>query len=133
MMAFGHANQVRQYFIDMGYQPINQQTAADFLVAVTDLNGHTVHGDVDPQGVPRTASDFEKYFRESEAGRVNREEFMGRSEIVAYKDNALAEHARHVRKEGPYMVSIPMQVRAVMVRRVQIMKGDFTVQGIQAP
>jgi ATP-binding cassette subfamily G (WHITE) protein 2 (SNQ2) len=56
----------------MGYQPVNRQTTADFLVAVTDPNGRTVRGDVDPQGVPRTASDFEKYFRESEAGRVRR-------------------------------------------------------------
>ena len=30
---FGPANQARQYFIDMGYEPANRQTTADFLVA----------------------------------------------------------------------------------------------------
>ena len=32
---FGPANQARQYFIDMGYEPANRQTTADFLVAGT--------------------------------------------------------------------------------------------------
>ena len=29
----GPANRARQYFIDMGYEPANRQTTADFLVA----------------------------------------------------------------------------------------------------
>ncbi|KAG6840031.1 hypothetical protein H0H93_004828, partial [Arthromyces matolae] len=39
MAYFGPAAQARQYFIDMGYEPANRQTTADFLVAVTDPNG----------------------------------------------------------------------------------------------
>ena len=33
MVYFGSANSARQYFIDMGYEPANRQTTADFLVA----------------------------------------------------------------------------------------------------
>lgn len=33
MVYFGSANTARQYFIDMGYEPANRQTTADFLVA----------------------------------------------------------------------------------------------------
>ena len=33
---FGAAEDARQYFIDMGWEPANRQTTADFLVAVTD-------------------------------------------------------------------------------------------------
>lgn len=33
MAYFGPANQARQYFIDMGYEPAHRQTTADFLVA----------------------------------------------------------------------------------------------------
>ena len=29
----GPAHEARQYFIDMGYEPANRQTTADFLVA----------------------------------------------------------------------------------------------------
>ena len=33
MVYFGRASEARQYFIDMGYEPKNRQTTADFLVA----------------------------------------------------------------------------------------------------
>jgi ATP-binding cassette subfamily G (WHITE) protein 2 (SNQ2) len=33
MAYFGRADQARQYFIDLGYEPANRQTTADFLVA----------------------------------------------------------------------------------------------------
>jgi len=33
MAYFGPANAARQYFIDMGYEPHNRQTTADFLLA----------------------------------------------------------------------------------------------------
>ena len=33
MAYFGPANKARQYFIDLGYEPANRQTTADFLVA----------------------------------------------------------------------------------------------------
>ena len=33
MAYFGPADQARDYFIELGYQPANRQTTADFLVA----------------------------------------------------------------------------------------------------
>ena len=33
MVYFGPADRARGYFIDMGYEPANRQTTADFLVA----------------------------------------------------------------------------------------------------
>lgn len=33
MAYFGPASKARQYFIDLGYEPANRQTTADFLVA----------------------------------------------------------------------------------------------------
>jgi ATP-binding cassette subfamily G (WHITE) protein 2 (SNQ2) len=35
MAYFGPAKAARQYFIDMGYEPHNRQTTADFLLAGT--------------------------------------------------------------------------------------------------
>ncbi|KAG2006802.1 multidrug resistance protein 1, variant 2 [Coprinopsis cinerea AmutBmut pab1-1] len=48
-----------------------------------------------------------------------------------YKESARQEHARHTRPRSSYTISIPMQVRIVMVRRAQIMKGSFLAQGLQ--
>ena len=33
MIYYGKATEARQYFIEMGYEPANRQTTADFLVA----------------------------------------------------------------------------------------------------
>jgi len=160
MAYYGPADQARQYFIDMGYEPANRQTTADFLVAVTDTHGRIpkkVEGVTQTQPVPHTAVEFEAYYRESEIRKVNREDMEGyRGEYVdqpmkatAFKESANAEHARNTRDrvctrpcaffsllrpngfvQSPYTISIPMQVRAVMVRRVQIIKGNWTAQAI---
>ncbi|KAI8989100.1 pleiotropic drug resistance ABC transporter [Trametes punicea] len=135
---FGPASQARQYFIDMGYEPANRQTTADFLVAVTDPNGRIVRKGYENK-VPRTADEFVEYFRRSPIARQNEEdiaayraEAVGKPErVTAYKQSAKAEYARHTRKRSPYIVSIPMQARALMRRRVQIIRGGVAVQVIQ--
>jgi ABC-type multidrug transport system ATPase subunit len=42
MAYFGPANQAREYFIEMGYEPANRQTTADFLVAGAYLFCHSI-------------------------------------------------------------------------------------------
>ncbi|GLB42209.1 putative ABC transporter superfamily, ABCG family. PDR (TC 3.A.1.205) subfamily protein [Lyophyllum shimeji] len=136
MAYFGPASQAKQYFIDMGYQPANRQTTADFLVSVTDPKGR-----IERQGVktpPRTADEFAEYFKNSPLGAANREamdsytaQFVGKPKRAsAYIESAQAEHARHVRPASPYMISIPMQARAVMLRRVQILRGNMLATGL---
>ena len=66
---------------------------------------------------------------------------------IAYKESAKAEHAHHTRRtvsilqfgcyciiwsvlQSPYTISIPMQVRIVMLRRMQIVRGDYTPQAL---
>jgi len=79
------------------------------------------------------------HFHASQLGNLNRqaiEEYrafhVGNSGRKAlYRQSALMEHSCHAPKSNSYTISIPMQFRAVMVRRVQIMKGDFTAQVVQ--
>ncbi|KAF9225036.1 hypothetical protein BS17DRAFT_731853 [Gyrodon lividus] len=136
MVYFGPAISARQYFVDMGYAPANRQTTSDFLVAVTDPNGRKVqHG---MNGVPSTAAEFEQYYRNSammEANRKDmdsfREQYVGKEHLVsAFRESTKAERARHTHEKSPYTISIPMQIRAVMVRRVQIMTGSLATQVI---
>ncbi|TBU44086.1 pleiotropic drug resistance ABC transporter [Dichomitus squalens] len=134
----GPANQARQYFIDMGFEPANRQTTADFLVAVTDPNGRIVREGYEHR-VPRTADEFAEHFRKSQLGRGNSEdvdayvaEYTGKPERVAhYKSSAKLEYARHTRPGSPYIASIPMQARALMRRRVQILGGGIAAQVVQ--
>ncbi|KAG5638577.1 hypothetical protein H0H81_011797 [Sphagnurus paluster] len=130
MAYFGPADEARQYFIDMGYEPANRQTTPDFLVAVTDPNGRTARPGAGP--VPRTAAEFADHFLRSDVARRNREDmalykdtYVGMPErALAYKQSAREEHARTAGKKSAYTISIPMQARAVMLRRVQILWGD---------
>lgn len=137
MAYYGPGDEARQYFIDMGYEPANRQTTADFLVAVTNPQGRIERPNV--VSIPRTADEFAAHFQKSQFGEANRDdinlyrtEFVGQPNRASiYKESARAEHSQHTRKKSPYMISIPMQARAVMVRRVQIIWGNVTAQVIQ--
>jgi ATP-binding cassette, subfamily G (WHITE), member 2, SNQ2 len=136
MVYFGPPDQARNYFVEMGWNPANRQTTPDFLVAVTDPAVRTARAGVDVRTLPKTAEEFEGYWKRSELARVNRadmdrykERYMGRMDRrVAYKESAVAEHAKTARRTSAYVISLPMQVRAVMKRRVRIIRGDLGTQ-----
>jgi len=138
MAYFGPSNLAREYFVDLGFEPANRQTTPDFLVAVTDPSARNVREGFENRA-PRTAEDFAKRFLESEIATINeqdmesyRKEFTGKGDLAkSYSRQAQGEHAKTARKGSPYIVSIPMQTRAVMIRRFQILKGDIAPQAAQ--
>ena len=89
--------------------------------------------------VPRTADEMVSYFRASSHGQLNRASidsyhklYVNKPELkIAYEANATSEHARHAPNSQSYILSILMQIRAVMGRRWQILKGDKTAQAVQ--
>ena len=135
MAYYGPAALARQYFIDMGYQPANRQTTPDFLVAVTDPNARIARKGYDSR-VPRTPDEFAEHYRQSNVWQINQEgmdaylhEFVGKPKRAsAYMESAWAEHATTSNKKSAYVISIPMQTKAVMVRRLQILKGSAGAQ-----
>lgn len=138
MAYFGPARAARQYFIDMGYEPHNRQTTADFLVGVTDPIGRKIRSGFEGT-VPRTAEEMAAHFRASQLGHLNRQAIDEYRALhvdqpdrkAAYRLSAVMEHSHHAPKNNSYIISIPMQVRAVMVRRMQIIKGDLSAQVVQ--
>ncbi|KAF9650879.1 pleiotropic drug resistance ABC transporter [Thelephora ganbajun] len=138
MAYFGPSNLARQYFIDLGFEPVNRQTTPDFLVAVTDPDARNIRRGFENQA-PRTADDFAKRFLESDIAAINeqdmdsyRRDFIGRGDLAkSYSRQVKDEHAKTARKGSPYIVSIPMQTRAVIVRRFQILKGSIVPQAAQ--
>ncbi|KDR70391.1 hypothetical protein GALMADRAFT_254847 [Galerina marginata CBS 339.88] len=140
MVYFGHADKAKQYFLDMGYEPANRQTTADFLVAVTDPNARIPipRAGMGISNQPRTAAEFAEYFLKSEHGKANREEMEvylrsvvgNREKKAAYIESAHAEWAKRSRKDSPYLLSIPQQAAVVMRRRVQIIRGNALATGL---
>ena len=135
MVYYGPASLARQYFIDMGYEPANRQTTPDFLVAVTDPNARIAREGHESR-VPRTADEFVEHYRKSNIWQINQadmdaylNEFVGKPQsALAYRESAWAEHATTASNKSSYVTSIPMQTRAVMVRRLQILKGSLGAQ-----
>ncbi|EJD42304.1 pleiotropic drug resistance ABC transporter [Auricularia subglabra TFB-10046 SS5] len=136
MAYFGPANRARQYFIDMGYEPANRQTTPDFLVAVTDPLGRIAREPApNDHAVPKSAEEFAAYFAAHELGKTNLQEVEayerahegdhGVKARTMYRESAREEKATTARKTSPYTISPWMQIRAVMLRRVQIMRGNM--------
>ena len=135
MSYFGPADQARQYFIDMGYQPANRQTTADFLVGVTHVPSRMPRIGYEAR-VPRTPAEFADHFAKSVLGKANAEAVRSqlydttfKDQISTYKASARADHANHVPPGSPYIISLAMQVRILMRRRAQIIRGDMAPHG----
>jgi ATP-binding cassette subfamily G (WHITE) protein 2 (SNQ2) len=133
---FGSAANARQYFIDMGWEPAERQTTADFLVSVTDSLARTPRQGWENR-VPRTAEEFVIRWKDSAEGRANEANAASymqspKDSLVHYKESAQAERATTMSGESPYTVSIMMQVRGIMLRRVQILRGNMAAQVIMA-
>jgi ATP-binding cassette subfamily G (WHITE) protein 2 (SNQ2) len=102
---------------------------------VTDPTARIVRDGFKGQ-VPRTPAEFAATFLASGAAIENRmdmdsyrEGFVGKPErALAYRQSVSAEHATTAREGSSYTISIPMQTRAVMLRRVQILRGNLTTE-----
>lgn len=135
MVYYGPASLARQYFINMGYQPASRQTTPDFLVAITDPNTRVVRKRYETR-VPKTVDEFVEYYHKSSIWQINQKDmsayfkgFVGKPRLaLAYRDSARADHVRTAKKSSAYVISIPMQTRAVMFRRLQIIKGNAAAQ-----
>lgn len=53
------------------------------------------------------------------------ETYVGKPQrALAYRNASRAEHVRNGHKDSPFVISVPMQVRALMKRRVHVLKGN---------
>lgn len=102
---------------------------------MTDPTAHIVRDGYKGR-VPQTPAEFASAFLASSAAVENRNdmdsyraEFVGKPErALAYRESVTAEHATTARKGSSYTISIPMQTRAVMLRRLQILRGNLATE-----
>ncbi|KIY68744.1 hypothetical protein CYLTODRAFT_489562 [Cylindrobasidium torrendii FP15055 ss-10] len=136
MAYFGLASEARQYFIDMGYKPVPRQTTADFLTSVTDPLARVPRADA--LNVPRTAAEFDAYFKRSSMGQRNTRDVQDYFSIFTtehatqFKQSAHAERSTLADKSSSYTTSLVAQTRAVVRRRLQIVQGDLLTLGMNA-
>ncbi|KAH8590156.1 putative ABC transporter CDR4 [Bisporella sp. PMI_857] len=130
---FGPCDEAKQYFEEMGWECPARQTTGDFLTSVTNPSERRARPGMENK-VPRTAEDFEKYWKSSsyykmlkEEIEIHEEEFpMGGKTLEQFQASRRDMQAKHVRPESPYTVSIPMQVKYCTQRAYQRLWNDKT-------
>lgn len=96
-MAFPSDAALRQYFIDMGYEPAPRQTTADFLTSVTDPLARIPRADA--LNIPRTSVEFDVHFKRSSVGQKNTRDVQDyfstftRDHAMQFKQSARAERS----------------------------------------
>ncbi|KAJ7715520.1 hypothetical protein B0H16DRAFT_1741855 [Mycena metata] len=139
MVYFGPTDQAREYFLSLvsPYVPpswVHGVVGCHFS-QVTDPPGRVVRPGLTPaedQARPRSSAELAEHLLVSSLMEANVEDIntfneecaTGHEERVEKdKRSAHAEHAKGTRRASPYTVSLFMQARAVMLRRVQIIMG----------
>lgn len=112
---YGPQTEAVKYFRDMGYEPQDRQTSADFLVAVTDPKGRFPREGYEDR-VPKTADDFVAYWKKSELCKANEREVDerlrehgegGDGRVKTFQESAAAEHVKRQSNKSPYLISYP--------------------------
>ncbi len=130
---FGPSDDARAYFENMGWFCPPRQTTSDFLTSVTNPQERKARDGFEDK-VPRTADDFEKYWRESENNKLclqdiavaEEEHPIGGDALDAFRESHHQAQAKHVRPKSPYTISIPMQIKICTVRAYQRLWNDKT-------
>ena len=135
---FGRGDKAKEYFIKMGWECPQRQTTADFLTSVTSPRERVAQKGFEDK-VPRTAKEFEAYWKKSpEYAQLIKEidESLHENSHGSTRESALsAKHARqakNMRKQSPYTVSFAMQVRYLLAREFQRIKNDFYFHAFSA-
>ncbi|TEA17298.1 ZEB2-regulated ABC transporter 1 [Colletotrichum sidae] len=131
---FGPASAAKSYFERMGWECPQRQTTGDFLTSVTNPSERRARPGMENR-VPRTADDFEKYWRQSpEYASLRRQIEQHQEEFpIAPNSQTLTElramknerQAKHVRPKSPYLISMAMQVRLTTKRAYQRIWNDM--------
>ena len=130
---FGKAKDAKQFFLDMGYECPDRQTTADFLTSITNPAERVVKPGYEAK-VPRTAQEFEQYWRKSPqySNLITEiddyiDESKRNSTKESYHDSHVARQSNHTNGKSPYTVSFFMQTRYIMHRNFLRVKGNPSV------
>ncbi|EGF98878.1 uncharacterized protein MELLADRAFT_40565, partial [Melampsora larici-populina 98AG31] len=129
---FGPASEARAYMMGLGYKNLPRQTTADYLTGCTDPNERQFADGVDPATVPKTAEEMEQAYLASDVyQRMQAEMKVYRAHVESEKRereeffNAVRDDRhRGAPKRSPQMVSLFTQLRALIIREVQLKLQD---------
>ncbi|KAF2494935.1 ATP binding cassette transporter [Lophium mytilinum] len=128
---FGHINDAKKYFIDMGFSCPERQTTADFLTSITSASERIVEAGFESR-VPRTPDEFAAAWKKSadharlleEIHAFEQEYKIGGEQLEQFEEARRSQQARFMRVKSPYTISVPMQIKLCFDRGIQRLNGD---------
>ncbi|KAK3059406.1 hypothetical protein LTS18_010948, partial [Coniosporium uncinatum] len=128
---FGPTGAAKAFFEKQGWFCPQRQTTGDFLTSITNPQERKPREGMEKK-VPRTAEEFESYWRSSkEFKQIHQEieeheqEFPVGGELVSqFQQNKREMQAKHTRPKSPYLISVPMQVKLCTKRAYQRLWND---------
>lgn len=120
---FGPADQAKEYFINLGFECPARQTTPDFLTSMTAPSERVVRPGWENR-VPRTADDFAKCWKQSQAytklqtqiSNYKEQHPVGGEDAEAFRAHKRSVQARGQRLKSPYMLSYTQQVQLCLWR-----------------
>lgn len=134
---FGPVEKARQFFIDMGYEPLNRQSTSEFLTSITDPLGRFAREGFEHK-VPLTPREFEDYWLKSEEYKLLVNEIKDQESIVdaestkqLFKESLALEKSKHQKVSSKYTISYPAQLKLLVGRAVNRVLGDPVFMTVQ--
>ncbi|KAG7666000.1 CDR3 [[Candida] subhashii] len=130
---FGSASRAAQYFKRMGFACSERQTIPDFLTSITNPAERFVRPGYEKL-VPTTPKEFYRCWRRSperEALLEEIDDYLENCETFETKKKVYeakkAKQSKHAMSRSPYVVSLSKQVRYIIRREYQRLRGDWLV------
>ena len=131
---FGPAHAAKGFFERQGWLCPQRQTTGDFLTSVTNPIERKPRPGMEDK-VPRTAEEFETYWRQSPEFKALQGEIAHYQErypvdphgptASGLREKKNYKQANHVRPKSPYIISIPMQIALNTKRAYQRIWNDM--------
>ncbi|KAJ4553577.1 GTPase-activating protein [Exophiala dermatitidis] len=129
---FGSTSRAKQYFEEMGWKCPPRKSTGDFLTGLTSPREREVREGFESR-VPRTAEEFEKYWRSSPEFRALQAEIAAAEEkferegttVEEFIESKRQRQAKHTRPKSPYTINNAMQVMLCTKRAYQRIWNDI--------
>ncbi|KAL2759934.1 hypothetical protein ACRALDRAFT_1073982 [Sodiomyces alcalophilus JCM 7366] len=131
---FGHVDEAKQYFIDLGFHCEPRATTPDFLTSMTSPSERIVRPGFEGR-VPRTPEDFAAAWKNSDHYRKLQAEIeqykeshpLNGADAEAFRTLKKAHQAKGQRSKSPYTLSYLQQVQLCLWRGWKRLMGDPSI------
>lgn len=129
---YGPIHKAKDYFMNMGWQPKPRQPTPDFLTSLSSPNEREAKPGWEDR-VPRTAAEFrERWINSPEYAELLEEieafnQRYNEKSAEEYAEAYRAHQSKKLPKNAAYTVSYNEQLKALVIRGFQALKGDPTM------